>query len=344
VRRMSSVFTVALVAVVLLSGCRDSDAAKPGAAAAKGDAPAATGAPDAAAGRIEDAAGGAGLGSGTDAAGSTGGSATASGAPAKADQAFPRGAAEVVRTAVPVENYHALFGQAAAAKYRPTFLDGYDVAGKAYFNVVFRPDSGPAWYEYTEMSATGYQARFNDLKAKGYRPVLVESYLNGGQPRYAAIWEKVIGPEYYAFHGLIAAKMQALVTDKMAAGLVPVQTSGVTVNGTTTFAGLLVKRNLGASWTMRAELTESGYQSLFSSMTAKGMRPGYLNAYTVGGSVRFVALFAAAERSPYQSRHGLTGAELTTQIASWTKAGYQTRGVAGYAVGGSPRFAAYWSK
>ena len=104
-RRMSALFTVGLVATVLLSGCRDSDAAKPG-------------------------------------------------------------------TAVPVENYHALFVQAVAAKYRPTFLNGYDVAGKACLNVVFRPDNGPAWYEYTEMSSTGYRnaGQCSGLQAGGEGP------------------------------------------------------------------------------------------------------------------------------------------------------------------------------
>ena len=63
-----------------------------------------------------------------------------------------------------------------------------------------------------------------------------------------------------------------------------------------------------------------------------------------GGAVRFVALFATAERSPYQAKFGLTAAALATQIDAAAKAGYQTRGVAGYAVGGAPRFAAFWSR
>ncbi|WP_406318976.1 hypothetical protein OHA77_16685 [Streptosporangium sp. NBC_01639] len=31
-------------------------------------------------------------------------------------------------------------------------------------------DGGSAWYEYTGMSGSGYQKRFDELKAKGFLP------------------------------------------------------------------------------------------------------------------------------------------------------------------------------
>jgi hypothetical protein len=202
------------------------------------------------------------------------------------------GAREVVRYAVPIASYPALLKQAMAAKYRPVSLDGYDAGGATYVNAVFRPSDGTAWYQYIEMSASGYQSRFDSLKSQGYRPASVESYLHSGQIRYAGIWVKSSGPDYFAFHGYSA-------TD---------------------------------------------YQTLFTQETKAGLAPAYLNAYTSGGSVRFIALFASVPKVAYQARYGMTAAGAASATAAQEEAGYLTGSAAGYDDGGRARFLAYWSR
>ncbi|MGW0432847.1 hypothetical protein ACWDV4_09920 [Micromonospora sp. NPDC003197] len=339
--RVLRILAVGAVTLTALVGCRESNVDPAGAAKVS------PGATDPS--QVAEAAGlGSGAGSGgldpnTSNVAATGGPTTAPSGSTTGAKPFPTGGAEVVRTAVPVEDYHALFNQAVAAKYRPTWLDGYDVAGRTYFNVVFRPDKGAAWYEYTEMSASGYQSRHDTLKAKGFTPVFVESYLHGGQVRYAAIWEKGAA-EYYAFHGLTADAMQTNFDAKVKAGFTPAQVSGVTVGGKTVFTGLMTKRSLGKSWAIRSNLTPATYQKLFNELTAKGMGPAYVNAYTVDGAVRFVATFAATANTPYQARHNLSASALASQQATHTKAGYRTRAIAGYDSNGSAAFIAIWAK
>lgn len=340
-KRVLSVLVLATVTLSTVVGCRDAGNESAG---RSGEA-----SPSAAA----DTSGlGTGSGTGTldtdlDGATPTPDGAGATTAPTGGDAAvepFPTGVAEVVRTAVPVDRYHALFKQAVAAKYRPVWVDGYDVAGRTYFNVSFRPDPGAAWYEYTEMSASGYQTRFDTLKGQGYRLIFVESYLRGDQVRYAAIWEKSTGPAYYAFSHRSAAELQSIVDSKVKEGYLPAQISGVTVGGKTFFTGLLLKRSLGRSWVVRAELTPASYQTLFNEMTGKGLGLAYVNAYTVNGSVRFVAMFASTASTPFQARHNLTASTLASQQATHTRAGYRTRGIAGYDVGGTANFIAVWAK
>lgn len=273
----------------------------------------------------------------TENAKSTGGRA-ASATPAK----IPAGLSEVVRYAVPVAMYHDLVTQAMAAHYRPVSFDGYDVGGKTYFNVVFRPFDVP-WYHYVEMSASGYQTRFDTFKSEGYHPTLVESYLNGGQIRYGAIWVKSSGPAYYAFHGYTASAYQSLLDQKTADGYVPVTVSAVSVNGVLSYAGLLTKRSM-AGWLLKSQLTPSQYQTLFDSEKKAGLSPAYLNAYTVNGSVRFVALFTTSPSVPFQARHGLTAAGVASQVSAAEKAGYFTGSLAGYNDGGQAHFLGFWTK
>ncbi|MFD0574989.1 hypothetical protein [Dactylosporangium darangshiense] len=262
-----------------------------------------------------------------------------------ASSPFAAGAAEVVRTAVPVADYHTLFTQAVTAKYRPVWLDGFDVGAAAYFNVVFHPDTGSTtWFEYTEMSAGGYQNRFDTLKGQGFQLTFVESYLNNGQVRYAAIWEKSASAVSAAFHGYSAAAYQSMLDSQTAAGYVPAQVSVVSVGGALSYSGLLVKRSLGASWRLKSTLTDSEYQTLFNETTKAGLGLAYVNAYTVNGSPRFVALFAGSASAPSTARHGLTITAFTSQTATLAKDGYATQAVSGYAVNGSTLLIAYWSK
>jgi hypothetical protein len=258
---------------------------------------------------------------------------------------FASAGAEVVRTAVPVADYPTLFAQAIAAKYRPVWLDGYDSGTAAFYDVVFRKDNGSTpWFEYTEMSASGYQSRFDALKDQGYQLTFVESYLNAGQVRYAAIWEKTAAVASFGFHGYSASAYQSMLDNKTKAGLLPAQVSVVTIGSTLSYSGLLIKRSLGASWTLKADLTEAAYQQLFDQQTKAGQGLAYVNAYIVGGAPRFVALFAASAKTPFQAKHGMSAAAFTSQTSTLTKQGYSTRAVCGYVVNGSTSFIALWSK
>ncbi|HEY2674459.1 MAG TPA: hypothetical protein VGJ07_29335 [Rugosimonospora sp.] len=261
---------------------------------------------------------------------------------AAATAAIPTGAREVVRYAVPIASYPALLNEAVAAKYRPVSLDGYDVGGATYVNAVFRPGDGTAWYQYIEMSASGYQSRFDSLKSQGYRLVSVESYLHSGQIRYAGLWLKSSGPDYFAFHGYSATDYQNMLNTKTAAGYLPAGVSAVSVGGVLSYTGLLVKRGLG-SWVLKSTLSSTDYQTLFNQETKAGLAPAYLNAYTVSGAVRFIALFASVPSVKFQAQHGMTATQAASVTATQEKAGYLTGAAAGYDDGGQARFLAYWS-
>jgi hypothetical protein len=120
------------------------------------------------------------------------------------------------------------------------------------------------------MSASGYQSRFDSLTSQGYRPASVESYLHNGQIRYAGIWVKSSGPDYFAFHGYSATDYQNMLNTKTAAGYLPANVSAVSVNGALSYTGLPLKRSLG-SWLLKSALSPTDYQTLFTQETKAGL-------------------------------------------------------------------------
>jgi hypothetical protein len=66
--------------------------------------------------------------------------------------------------------------------FRPVKIS---VAPDGTYAAVWRKDRVKSWAHYVDMSASGYQKRFDDLKAKGLAPVQV----NAENGKYAAIWQ-----------------------------------------------------------------------------------------------------------------------------------------------------------
>ncbi len=79
--------------------------------------------------------------------------------------------------------HEAEFKARVANGYRP----GYVAVGPGgTYTAVWRNDKIGGWFEYTGMSSSGYQSRFDKLKGEGYFPVQV----NSEDGKYAAIWTK----------------------------------------------------------------------------------------------------------------------------------------------------------
>ena len=102
---------------------------------------------------------------------------------------WPAGAAELTKFGLRETCFQDYGDEAVASGYKPVWFDGYDVGGKAYVNVVFRPGGGD-WVLRNGLTKDGYQSQVTDWDAKGYRLTHVESYRSGDEIRYAFIAEK----------------------------------------------------------------------------------------------------------------------------------------------------------
>jgi len=88
----------------------------------------------------------------------------------------------------------------------------FAIAGQAKAEVLFaamwEKAGGPAFQARHNLTAAQYQQTFDELVGQGFRLKYVNGYTIGGEPRFAAIWEKDGGPAFQARHNLTAAQYQ----------------------------------------------------------------------------------------------------------------------------------------
>jgi hypothetical protein len=249
------------------------------------------------------------------------------------------GSKEVARHGLPIEDYQCLFDQAVSANYEPVWIDMFDVGGDTRVNAIFRPKTPGDMQAFHGLTGAQYQGEFDKWTGKGYRPVIVESYLDNGV-RYAAVFKKTNGPEFAAYHGVDAAAHQNQLDTLTAKGFRPVSISVVS-NGGRRYTALYEKKNVGG-WQAKSQLTPNEYQTLFNENKQAGRGVAYLNAYHHDGDNFIVAIWTSQTSTNGKQRHGLTGAQYQDEWESATNSGMLTRAVTGYATGNTSTYAASW--
>ncbi|HYJ89373.1 MAG TPA: peptidoglycan DD-metalloendopeptidase family protein [Pyrinomonadaceae bacterium] len=256
---------------------------------------------------------------------------------------YPPGWAELTRFGIPADSYQTEFERIVTSGYRLVWIDGYEVDGKTFFNVILRAADGVPWVARHGLTASQYQAEFNQWVGQGYRLKHIETYVQGGAVRYAAIFIKKSGPAFLAYHGKNATEHQQTFDSLTGQGWVPVNISVVSPNGQRTHAALYEKLDAGTFWTKNF-MTASEYQTEFDANVQSGRKLVYLNAYRHGSSTRFTAIWHQKAPAPFLAHHGLTGPQFQAAFDSNLASGFLTRAIAGYEASGTARFAAYWSK
>lgn len=257
---------------------------------------------------------------------------------------YPPGWAEVARFGIADANYQTEFDRIRSSGYRPVWIDAYDVNGKIFFNVIFRPDDGTLWAARHGMTSNEYQVEFNDRKEKGFRLAHIESYLSDGSSiRYASIFIKSSGPATNAYHGRTAEQHQTLFNDLTQQGWRPVNITAVSIAGVRTYAALYEKRDVG-SFISKSFLTPTEYQTEYDDNNNAGRKLVYLNAYSHLGGPRIIAIWYEKAPSPVVARHGMSRAQCQVEYNNQLANGFLTRALTGYEENNSHRLAAYWTK
>jgi CubicO group peptidase (beta-lactamase class C family) len=200
-----------------------------------------------------------------------------------------------------------------------------------------------AWQARHGLTSQQYQDEFNRLVSQGYRLVDVSGYDEGGQARYAAIWEQAPGPAWEARHGLTAAQYQATFDSLVAQGYRLAHVAGYSVQGVDQYAAIW-DRSPGPDWQARHGMTPEQYQARFDSLVAEGYRLVRVSGYEVDGGDRYAALWIKATGAQWQARHGLTAAQYQATFDSLVSQGYRLLRVSGYPLRSEVRYAAIWEQ
>ncbi|MEU6786924.1 hypothetical protein ABZ912_47690 [Nonomuraea angiospora] len=235
------------------------------------------------------------------------------------------------------------FNTLRAQGYRPiTVSISSDLSGRIWYAGMWST-SGRAmggdlpWAMYQDMSADGYQKRFDQLAAQGYQPAAVSATGSGARARFAAIFVKNPGYRYVAKHDISPAQLLQMTGTAREDGLMP---ASVDVYGTADaprYVAVWVANPGRVRWLVRTGLTQEDHDFEFKKHVAKGYRP---TAIAVSATGLYTVVWRDDKPGAWYSYSGMTAA------------GYQSRFEELKAKGFYPininaemgRYAAIWTK
>jgi hypothetical protein len=256
---------------------------------------------------------------------------------------YPPQWAELARHGIAEADYQIEFERITKSGYRLVWIDGYEVNGDTFFNVIFRPTDGVSWVARHGLDAAAYQKAFDLFTNNGFRLMHIESYLSDGRVRYAPIFVNSPGSGFVAYHGVSAARHQQSFDELTGDGWHPVNISVVSPGGERSYSALYERSNVG-SFEARSFLSLAEYQTAFDANAKAGRHLVYLAAYTHQAAPRMSAIWHERPQAATSARHGMSSAEYQEQFNAHLGSGYLTRAVTGYEQSDSARFAAFWTR
>jgi hypothetical protein len=228
--------------------------------------------------------------------------------------------------------YQAAFDELVGQGYRLTHVSGFNVNGEDRYAAIWEFKAGPPWTARHGMSASAYQAAFDDLASQGFRLVDISGYTAGGEERYAAIWEQSAGPAWVARHGLSSAGYQAAFDEFVGQGYRLVDVSGYSVNGEERYAAIW-ELSSGPTWVARHGLSNAGYQAAFDQFVGQGYRLIHVSGYEVGGEDRYAAIWEQSSGPVWVAKHGLSSSAYQAAFDDLVGQGFRLVLVSGYGHG-----------
>jgi hypothetical protein len=149
----------------------------------------------------------------------------------------------VARRGLTGPQYQAQFNELMGQGYTLDWVSGYFDGSQDLYAAIWRKQPGaPPWQACYGLSGDQYQAFFNEVTVRGYKPVVVCGYGDGVQDRYAAIFRKIaVAPAWQARHGLTPAQYQATSDQLVAQGYRLELVSGYSVEGQDRIAAIWTK-------------------------------------------------------------------------------------------------------
>lgn len=186
--------------------------------------------------------------------------------------------------------YQDLVDDLVSDGFRPRQVDSYRSGGGVRYAGVLVQEDGPVFAAYHGLTPRQHQDRFEDLTAKGLRPVSISVVTVRNTRRYTAVYEAGGRGSFWMKSGLTPAQYQAAFDDQLDAGRVPVHLDGYTAeDGTPRIAAIFATQ----PWSVVGGhgLTAAGYQAAWQDATDDGFRTHVVTGYDGGPGPRYAAVW-----------------------------------------------------
>ncbi len=224
-------------------------------------------------------------------------------------------------------------------------VSGYGATGNLFAALWVKNPAAPAWEARHGLTANQYQDTFNQLTATGYQPVLVDGYDAGGQPNFAAIFQKGQDSAFVARHNLTATQYQQAFDQYVAQGYTLDWVSGYGQGAQDLYAAIFRKHSSPPAWQARHAMSAAQYQQFFDQMTQQGYKLDLVCGYGVAGQDRYAAIFRKIPNpAAWVAHHAMTADQYQQTFNQLVNQGYRLELVSAYSFSGNDRFAAIWTK
>ena len=226
--------------------------------------------------------------------------------------------------------------------YRLTHVDGFNVGHKIYYAASWAKSKGPQIAARHGMTASQYQAKYDEFKKKGYRLALIDGVKNGTKASYTAIWKKQAGLPMKTHHGMTDEVYGKKYVEYKKKGFRLIWIEGFSVNQKPYFNAIWEKKS-GPNLATFHKMTSNEYQAKVNDYSRKGYQLRLVNAYNVGHTDYYAAIWEKKPaRRGLSARHRLGKLGYQNEFENHKYSGYRLKHVSGYSIKGKAKFAAIW--
>lgn len=217
-------------------------------------------------------------------------------------------------------------------------------SGESYTAETVPGNIKPGYKEFSKhgLSAEDYQCQFDQAVNAGYELVWVDGFDANGKLYFNVVFRPKSGGSWKAFHNLTGSQYQSKVEENIEAGYTITQTESYKIGNEVRYA-VIFKKEVGPKITAYHGNSVSQHQNKFDNLTSKGWRPINISVVSVGGQLKYTALYEKTDIGSFVAKSFMTPAEYQQQAEENKQKGRQIAYLNAYIHNGNPYFSAIWN-
>ena len=223
-------------------------------------------------------------------------------------------------------------------------IDAYPTSSGLRYSMVWRENTDKrGWAEHRNLTSAQYSAKWNEYKAKGYRPLDIAAYPSGTATRYAGIWvQNKEGLAWSSHRNLTSSAYGELYSQKRRDGYRLVDMEAYTTSSGLRYSAIWYKNTEGKAWTQYRNMTRASYQDKVNSLGRSGYMVVDFESYKVGTATRYAAIWEKKPGYAYQVRTNRTETAFANLWREYRDKGYRLVDFERYKTASGDRYGGVW--
>lgn len=210
--------------------------------------------------------------------------------------------------------------------------------------VLDQPAQDLSWESLRDMSEASYEAKLDELKSKGFRPIDVE-ILGGSSRTYACIWRKNTDGRAWAVHTkLTDDEFSDKWEEFKNKGFRPIDQESHTLNGKVYYGAIWMENKENLKWASFRKMTSEEFSEKFEENKSKYI-PVDVDAYEVNGKLLYSVIWVEnKDNLDWIEKRNILQADFGKQFDEYSGKGYRLYSIESYQRGDHQEYATIWVK